>query len=213
MKYQTATQQHIATAPMEVSNYAERFDQLRRATAGSIIEMGKIVCEAKTKLADEQFEQFCSMVGYERGSSSIRKLEQIGKKSDLLSRYTDKLPSTWTTLYSIAQLGHEIIEEKIESGEINASMSGEEAKQLVGKIASEQPKPRAAEKTASVITSVEPPVSLNDMYYKVCFDKLPSPDQFLELENAIFNLRKEQCIDCRLYRSPCLITFLSTSIH
>jgi len=59
---------------------AIRFKNYQRKTAENIIEMSRIVIEAKQR-AD--FSDFCILIGQSQFSSTIRKLEVIGKKYEL----------------------------------------------------------------------------------------------------------------------------------
>ncbi len=58
---------------------AERFNSYKRKTAENIIEMGRVVVEAKKRTRSE-FEDFCLLIGYDWASSTLRKLESIGNK-------------------------------------------------------------------------------------------------------------------------------------
>lgn len=110
----------------------EKFQTHARKTAESILEMGKIVFEAK-KLADYEFSFFCISIGFDRSSPTIRKFEKIGEKYDLLISKSKSLPSSWTTIYDVAVLGNEVIEDYVNNGSINQATSAKELKTLLGK--------------------------------------------------------------------------------
>jgi len=110
----------------------EEFKNHARKTAESILEMGKVVYEAK-KLADYEFGYFCAKIGFERTSPTIRKFVQIGQKYELLISKSKSLPSNWTTIYDVALLGNELIEEYVNDGSINQATTGKEVKVLLGK--------------------------------------------------------------------------------
>ena len=110
----------------------EKFQTHARKTAESILEMGKIVFEAK-KLADYEFSFFCVSIGFDRSSPTIRKFEKIGEKYDLLISKSKNLPSSWTTIYDVAVLGNGVIEDYVNNGSINQATSAKELKTLLGK--------------------------------------------------------------------------------
>ncbi len=107
-----------------VVEYAEKFKGFAMKTAESIIQMGKVVHDAKRTLSQGDFEVFCLEVGYERKSSTIRKLETIGEKYEVLLSRSQSLPSTWTTMYHVARLTAEQIDEKINEGIITPYLGG-----------------------------------------------------------------------------------------
>lgn len=92
-------------------------------TAQGILEMARVVYDAK-KLGKEEFEVFCDEIGYQASSSTIRKLNSIGKKYAFLQSHKNALPSNWTTLYQISRLTEEVIKSKIEEGVISPTLNG-----------------------------------------------------------------------------------------
>lgn len=119
-----------------VIEYADKFKSFALKTAESIIEMGKVVYDAKNSLSDTEFETFCHQVGYKCESSTIRKLNVIGKQYNILLSRSGSLPSAWTTMYHIARLTAEQIDEKINEGVITPFIDG---KNLAVKLGLEQP--------------------------------------------------------------------------
>lgn len=115
---------NVATLVADFRKYATK-------TAEGILHMSKVVIDAK-KLGYKPFQEFCKEIGRDSGSSTIRKLEGIGKKHDLLSKHQEKLPSNWTTLYTISQIEEGKLEEMLSSGRIEQSLSGKEANRLLG---------------------------------------------------------------------------------
>jgi hypothetical protein len=107
-----------------VVDYAEKFKGFAMKTAESVIQMGKVVHDAKNTLTKEDFEVFCQEVGYDSGSSTIRKLKTIGEKYEILLGRSQSLPSTWTTMYHVARLTAEQIDEKINEGVITPHLDG-----------------------------------------------------------------------------------------
>ena len=100
-----------------------RFNSYKRKTAENIIEMGRVVLEAKSLPRDE-YHLFCSLIGYDYASSTIRKLESIGNKYEYLISKSDKLPTNWTVIYEISRLGEDVIEDYIQSNRITAQSTG-----------------------------------------------------------------------------------------
>lgn len=107
-----------------VVDYAEKFKGFAMKTAESVIQMGKVVHDAKNTLTKEDFEVFCKEVGYDSGSSTIRKLGTIGEKYEILLGRSQSLPSAWTTMYHVARLTAEQIDEKIDEGVITPYLDG-----------------------------------------------------------------------------------------
>jgi hypothetical protein len=115
--------------PQEVTFLVEKFQSYARKTAESILEMAKVVIEAK-KLDSEGFGSFCNEIGFNPKSSTIRKFIQIGDKYELLISRSNKLPTNWTTIYEISKLTSDQIIELIENGKINQVVLGSTIKQL-----------------------------------------------------------------------------------
>lgn len=104
-------------------NIVARFNSYKRKTAENIIEMGRIVVEAKS-LPNDDFHDFCLLIGYDWASSTIRKLESIGNKYDYLISKSDRLPANWTVIYEISRLGEDVIEDYIQSNRITSHSTG-----------------------------------------------------------------------------------------
>jgi hypothetical protein len=111
---------------------AERFNSYQRKTAENIIEMGRIVIEAKSR-SESEFDDFCSLIGYDSSSSTIRKLATIGQKYEYLISRSDKLPPNWTVIYDIARLGEETIEGYINNNQISSRSSGSYIEKLLAR--------------------------------------------------------------------------------
>ena len=110
----TSIQKNQAT----IEQYVVEFQSFARKTAESIICMAEVVFKAKQELrkldskgdkAHEHFSRFCEAIGYNKKTSTIRKLEQIGEMAGMLKSHADKLPNTWTTLYTLSQLGGNVL--------------------------------------------------------------------------------------------------------
>lgn len=68
----------------KVTDYAKQFKVQAKKTAEGILEMARVVFDAK-QLGKADFEVFCSEVGYKSDSSTIRKLNSIGKSTNFCS--------------------------------------------------------------------------------------------------------------------------------
>lgn len=123
----------IETSVMEFKGYA-------RKTAENILEMGRVVFETKDKLKanKEDFEIFCSKVGFKSTSSSIKKLSQIGKGYLMMKSQADHLPNSWTTLYEISRLAESELNKYISEGVIHQNVLGSVIKSLNGSSKSDE---------------------------------------------------------------------------
>lgn len=110
---------------------AERFLSYQKKSAENIIEMSRVVIEAKNR-SELEFEDFCLLIGYSSASSTIRKLESIGHKYEYLISRSDRLPPAWTVIYEISKLDEEQIEGYIQSNKITATTSGSAINELLG---------------------------------------------------------------------------------
>lgn len=117
----------IESSVMEFKGYA-------RKTAENILEMGRVVYETKDKLKanKEDFEIFCSKVGFKSTSSSIKKLAQIGKGYLVMKSQADHLPNNWTTLYEISRIAESELKKYITEGVIHQNVLGSVVKTLNG---------------------------------------------------------------------------------
>lgn len=117
----------IESSVIEFKGYA-------RKTAENILEMGRVVYETKDKLKanKEDFEVFCSKVGFKSTSSSIKKLSQIGKGYLMMKSQADHLPNSWTTLYEISRLAESELTKYISEGVIHQNVLGSVIKSLNG---------------------------------------------------------------------------------
>ena len=117
----------IESSVMEFKGYA-------RKTAENILEMGRVIYETKEKLKanKEDFEIFCSKVGFKSTSSSIKKLTQIGKGYLVMKSQADHLPNNWTTLYEISRIAESELKKYITEGVIHQNVLGSVVKTLNG---------------------------------------------------------------------------------
>jgi hypothetical protein len=69
----------------EIIVLVEKFNTFARKTAEGVLEMSKVICEAK-KLKDSEFYKFCELVGMSGSSSTVQKLIKIGEKYEYFVR-------------------------------------------------------------------------------------------------------------------------------
>lgn len=121
----------------EYSNFAVK-------TAQSTVEMCRVVYEAKKGLSSSEYLEFLSDIGHKGETSTIRKYLAIGEQYDKLIQYTNLLPNSWTSIYTITQLGSDTFDALAATDTDMSKMSGKEIKSLL-----ELSKPTAPKSTAS----------------------------------------------------------------
>ena len=108
----------------EYSNFAVK-------TAQSTIEMCRVVYEAKTSLTKDEYLTFLKDIGHKSETSTIRKYLAIGEQYDKLIQYTDLLPNSWTSIYTITQLSSETFDALAMTDTDMSVMSGKQIKSLI----------------------------------------------------------------------------------
>lgn len=179
----------------------EKFQTQARKTAESILEMGKIVFEAK-KLVPSQFCFFCESIGFDHTSPTLRKFASIGEKYELLISKSKNLPSNWTTIYDVALLGNELIEEYVNDGSINQATTGKEVKVLLGKDKNINEKGTKAKPEESSVQNGTP----EGFGFKVSLYKAPSRELLKKISKILAEL-DELNIDYEL--APSLEDFMN----
>lgn len=114
-----------------VLGYITSFKTAFSKTAKSILDIGRVVVEAKNKLSKDQYKVFAFQIGFETTSPTLLKLIKIGERYDDLITRVDLLPASWTTLYDIAQLPAEQFEKCVDDGLIQPNVLGKEIKPLL----------------------------------------------------------------------------------
>ena len=117
----------------EYSNFAVK-------TAQSTVEMCRVVSEAKKTLSSSEYSEFLSDIGHKSETSTIRKYLAIGEQYDKLIQYTNLLPNSWTSIYTITQLGSDTFNALAATDTDMSKMSGKEIKTLLDL---NKPKPSA----------------------------------------------------------------------
>lgn len=136
-------------------------------TAQSTVEMCRVVFEAKEELSREEFSNFCTDIGHKSEDSTIRKYLAIGAAYERLIQYSDKLPNSWTSIYTLTQIPSETFNALAQVGESFAKLSGNQIKALVAintdsKKAPSTDATSSAKTTAEVVSSETPTASSNE---------------------------------------------------
>ena len=111
--------------------YSE-YSQFAVKTAQSAVEMCRVVYEAKKSLDKSEYASFLQDIGRKTEDSTIRKYLAIGERYDDLIAYTNLLPSSWTSIYTITQLPPESFMAMVTLGESMANLTGAQIKRLKG---------------------------------------------------------------------------------
>jgi hypothetical protein len=123
-------------------------------TAQSTVEMCRVVFEAKEQLSRDEFSNFCTDIGQKGEDSTIRKYLAIGAAYERLIQYADKLPTSWTSIYTITQIPSDTFNALAQVGESFAKLSGNQIKALV-EINSDGKKAPSTDATSSGNTTAE----------------------------------------------------------
>ena len=123
-------------------------------TAQSTVEMCRVVFEAKEELSRDEFSEFCTDIGHKGEDSTVRKYLAIGAAYERLIQYADKLPNSWTSIYTITQIPSETFNALAQVGESFARLSGNQIKALV-EINSDSKKAPSTDATSSAKTTAE----------------------------------------------------------
>ena len=128
----------------EISILVEKFNSFARKTAEGVLEMGKVVYQAK-RLKESEFHRFCEIVGMSGSSSTVQKLIKIGEKYEFLIGHAEKLPANWTTVYELARLTEDKIEDLIDRGVICTLLIAADLNAALGKTPKAKSKKDAAQ--------------------------------------------------------------------
>ena len=123
-----------------VLGYITSFKTAFSKTAKSILDIGRIVIEAKKELSQDQYKLFAFQIGFETTSPTLLKLIKIGERYDDLIAKVDLLPANWTTLYDIAQLPADQFEKCVDEGLIKPHVLGKQIKPLLPNYKGAEPK-------------------------------------------------------------------------
>lgn len=176
----------------KVGEYIDLFKISAKKTAEGVLEMARVVYEAK-KLGASEFGVFCDQIGYPTDSSTIRKLKSIGEKYEFLLSRSKSLPTSWTTLYQVSRLSAELIDQKINEGVISPHLDGKGLAVRLG----------LAEPSASKDV---PNGTGTHLSFSVDMDLIPSPQLKLKLKYLLDEL--ENTMKAKIVKSASLEAFL-----
>lgn len=128
--------------PRSRDQYVEIFKRTEQRTALATLQMCRVVYEAKQTLAEHEFADFCTAVGYKDDSSVIRKFCVIGKLQPRLVQHAALMPYEWSKIYTLTQIPARLFEQFVEQQRDFRAISGKELKQLV---AATQPEHKSLE--------------------------------------------------------------------
>ena len=111
--------------------FLQDYNSFAKKTAQSLLEMYKIVYDAKQTLTKINFESFCKEIGQKSSDGTIRKYLAIGEKYDDFINYADKLPNRWTTIYDLTLIDNNTFMAIVNANESFATMSAKNIKSLV----------------------------------------------------------------------------------
>ncbi len=131
----------------EYSNFAVK-------TAQATVEMCRVVYEAKNELSSSEYSEFLKDIGHKGETSTIRKYLAIGSQYDKLIQYTNLLPNSWTSIYTITQLSSDTFDALAATDTDMSKMSGKEIKSLLDMSKPTAPKANATSSSSSGNSSV-----------------------------------------------------------
>lgn len=152
----------VITAKATVPELVTEFRGYAIKSAESILHMSRVVTQAHA-FNRTLFKEFCNQIGFETQSSTIRKYLEIGKKYELLSKHTNSLPSSWTTLYTLARIEMDKLTVMLADGTIDQSLSGTAANKLLG----------LPQKSDTVSKHVVPNGTVEGYGFRIKFDSIP----------------------------------------
>ncbi len=152
-----------------VQEYVNKYHLFAAKTAQNVLEMCKVIRDAKVNLQEKSFLQFCKQINLPAGSSTISKYLKIGDRYDQFIKYTDRLPNSWTSLYLITDIPEDQFENVLLQSTTLANVTAGGINKILGKSA----KP----KTNALLTE--------SAAAHIYFSKVPSP---AEWEHFIANL-------------------------
>jgi phage N-6-adenine-methyltransferase len=121
--------------PVDRDGYREKINSMYQTASKIGCEIGRTLIEAKKKLNHGEFE---AMIEEDLPFSppTARRLMSIAKHPILSNRARGHdLPQSWRTQYELTKLPEPVIEEKIESGELNPNTTRKEVSQWQNKTA------------------------------------------------------------------------------
>lgn len=101
----------------ERDKYVSEFNQWSKKTAQMILEMGRVVYEAKKELGSQDFLKFCNAINRKGEDATVRKYLAIGSKYAQFFQYANLLPNAWTSIgapYNKLRLGLQLNRKEVD---------------------------------------------------------------------------------------------------
>ena len=93
----------------QVEKFATQYRLCVQKTAIAILELAKVVGDAKRELSKELFVEFREAIGANASKDTyIKKLLCIAKASARFTSISDRLPPSYTTLYSLSKMKDDV---------------------------------------------------------------------------------------------------------
>lgn len=188
---------NLVVETKEITVLVEKFNAFARKTAEGVLEMAKVVCEAK-KLKESEFHKFCEIVGMSGSSSTVQKLTKIGEKYEYLIGHAEKLPANWTTVYELSKLTEEKIEDLIDRGVVSTSLIAADLNAALGKT----PKAKNKKDAAPLLNG-----NFDGLGFRVQLNKSPDAATAEKIKFLIAELKK---FDLQLEVGSTLEAFFET---
>lgn len=120
----------------DVSGWADRIRPHLAAVAGSMIAACSEVHAAKEALGDSKLDELAGLLGVSKGT--VSKWATIGGNAAIVS-HGKRMPLSWTTVYELAQVPADKLDEAIEDGRITADLDRETARSVASQLISRRP--------------------------------------------------------------------------
>ena len=194
-----------------IESYVAQFNRLARTTAESIVRMAEVVCSAKTNLSSDgkqpnSFDNFCTQIGLTPKSSMIRKFLKIGDMASHLNGHLDKLPNSWTTIYTLACQSTDNLTKIFEKELITPTMTAQRLSEIIAAETGQLKRSNGnskASKAQSVSVDADSALKLS-----VLFDIPPSASLLKRLDAVIRQYIESENLRARNIYSPSLINLL-----
>jgi hypothetical protein len=124
MKSIVKSEVNAVVSQEKVLTFVERYRLSIKKTAESILELADVVYSAKTELSKDEFTQFRVQIDADASKDSyIKKLCVIASNASRFEPIKDKLPASYTTLYSLANIEQSKFDEVLQKNIISPKMT------------------------------------------------------------------------------------------
>lgn len=187
--------------------YVENFKAFAIKTAKSILEMCRVVYEAKKNLNSLEFAEFCILIGRKEEDSTIRKYLAIGEAYPRLINYAEHLPNAWTSIYQITLISSDKFSELIDAKANLKDMTGQSIQKFISGERSSAAQNQKRLPSALIYFKKEPSVPQWN-YFRVVLNKIVSACNDLELytettpryKQLIKDLKKQNSQNAKIQR-------------